>query len=75
MDASLNGLPVLWPVTNARPTEVDVHEHLCSQPRSVNIVGLLGNHLDVQTRIYRLYLTYCPYGDLSDLMTAYRNNA
>ena len=51
--------------------EIAYHQHVSVlQPK--HVVGFYHYYVDETRRSYRIYMEYCPYGDLSSLIQEYQ---
>ncbi|KAK5121123.1 hypothetical protein LTR85_005607 [Meristemomyces frigidus] len=59
-----------------RPGEVMMHEALSGLKPSTHVVRLMGSAVYLDQKMYRIYMEYCPHGDLESVISLYtqRNN-
>lgn len=53
------------------PLEIKVHRKLLDTPAFRIFVDIQSNFVDHPTTSYRMYLEFCPHGDLDDLIARY----
>lgn len=56
------------------PLEIQVHQKLLTIPDIRSFVNITNTVVDLHNSMYRMYLEYCPFGDLSELRGRYQEN-